>query len=229
MKAARILKRVKSNTRNVLSSHPDKFLGKLKGVIHVGANVGQEKDLYERYNLNVIWIEPIPKVYKALRSKIKEYPKQKAYRHLITDKDASAYHFHVANNFGASSSILKLADHKQIWPEVEYEETILMESITLFTLCKTKNINISLYDGLIIDTQGSELMVLKGAIPLLPYFKFIKIEVPDFNSYKGCCKVDDISAFLTRYNFKEVSKHKFAYKKNVGSYYDIIFKQCKDR
>jgi hypothetical protein len=41
---------------------PYRFLRRTKGVVHVGANEGQERDIYARYNLNVLWIEPLPDV-----------------------------------------------------------------------------------------------------------------------------------------------------------------------
>jgi len=39
--------------------NPNVFLRNAKGVIHIGANDGEEKELYATYNLDVIWIEPI--------------------------------------------------------------------------------------------------------------------------------------------------------------------------
>jgi len=45
---------------------PDVFLDRVKGVIHVGANTGQERLIYESRQLNVFWVEPIPNVYEIL-------------------------------------------------------------------------------------------------------------------------------------------------------------------
>ena len=60
---------------------------------------------------------------------------------------------------------------------------------------------------LIMDTQGSELLVLKGAIPVFQNFTYIKTEVPDFESYKGCCQLKDLQTFLKQYDFTELSRH----------------------
>ena len=48
------------------TAEPDDFLRSCSGVIHVGANSGQERELYAQHGLNVVWIEPIPEVYTAL-------------------------------------------------------------------------------------------------------------------------------------------------------------------
>ena len=95
------------------------FLNSVSGVIHVGANSGQERDEYNLYSLNVIWIEPIPKVFNKLKKNIKKYSKQKAYKYLLTNIDNQDINFKIANNAGQSSSILELNQHKDIWPNVE--------------------------------------------------------------------------------------------------------------
>lgn len=184
-----------------------------------------KKEIYTKNNLNVLWVEPIPKVYKKLKENIKDYEKQKAIEALITDKDDKEYIFNIANNDGASSSILKLEKHKDIWPEVFYEETILLKSITLDKLIEKENITINDYQALVLDTQGSELLVLKGSIASLKHFKYIATEVADFESYKDCCTLEDITKFMKKYNFQENYRSKFAESTNGGSYYDILFKR----
>ncbi len=217
-------KAIVRKAKSLLKKNPDRFLKKVKGLIHVGANTGQEIQLYAKYGLSVIWIEPIPEVFEILKSNLIGFPKQIALKELVTDLDNKEYHFHLANNNGASSSILELNLHQDIWPEVTFEKTIKLYSKTLSSLLKD-NTNIQEYDMLVMDTQGSELLVLKGAIPILQNFTFIKTEVPDFESYKGCCQLKDLQSFLSQHGFKELSRHKFATHPSGGSYYDIIYKK----
>ena len=54
------------------------FLNNVSGVIHIGANSGQEREEYNLYSLDVIWIEPIPKVFKKLKKKYKKISKTKS-------------------------------------------------------------------------------------------------------------------------------------------------------
>lgn len=70
------------------------ILNKVKGVIHVGASEGQERDLYNNYGLNVLWIEPIPQIYQKLQNNIKNYSRQIGLNYLVTDKDNQEYDFH---------------------------------------------------------------------------------------------------------------------------------------
>lgn len=211
--------------RSVFKPTPDKFLKKIKGVIHVGANTGQEIQLYAKYGLSVVWIEPIPNIFQALKNNLKDFPGQIALNGLVTDVDNGEYQFHLANNNGASSSILELNLHQDIWPDVTFEKSINLRSKTLTTLLKENNIDPSPYDMLTIDTQGSELLILKGAEPILGNFTFIQSEVPNFEAYKGCCQLKDLQSFLVDRGYKEVFRNKFATHPNGGSYYDIIFKK----
>jgi hypothetical protein len=65
--------------------NPDHFLWQARGVIHVGANAGFEREDYHRKMLDVVWIEPIPSVFENLCANIRKYPRQKALQALITN------------------------------------------------------------------------------------------------------------------------------------------------
>jgi FkbM family methyltransferase len=204
----------------------DAFLWRCTGVIHVGANVGHEAQEYEDRGLRVLWIEPISEVFAILKTRISHFPQQSALQALVTDQDGKEYEFHIANNEGGSSSIFDFADHKDIWPDVRFERTIRLQSTTLPNLCAENGVDMRRYDCLIMDTQGSELLVLRGAEPILKQFKFIKTEAADFEAYAGCAKVDAIVAFLRGHGFEEVKRKQFAHKPGGGGYFEILFKRC---
>ena len=217
------IKTILRRARSKLNLDPDRFLRKVSGVIHIGANTGQERELYAQYGLRVIWIEPIPEVFETLKANLTGFPRQRALKCLVTDQDNVEHRFHIANNYGASSSILDLNLHKDVWPQVTYERTITLRSKTLASLLKDEHIDTSEYDALVMDTQGSELLVLKGAVSIMQNFTHIKTEVPDFESYKGCCQLVDIESFLVRHGYQKFSRHKFAEHPEGGNYYDVVY------
>lgn len=219
------MKRLARRLVGLFKRHPEYFLGRVKGVIHVGANIGQERDIYASRGLNVLWIEPIPVVFGRLKDRIEPYPDQRAVNRLVTDVDGKEYSFHLSSNDGASSSIYNLADHRKIWPEVTFTETVKLESITLASLVERERIDLDRYDALILDTQGSELLVLKGAATLLHRFAFIKTEAADFESYEGCCRLADIDDFLKDRGFKRTATKRVAHKAGVGSYYEVSYER----
>jgi len=226
--------RIKKIARNVLNRdrqitkllkiNSEGFLKDISGVVHVGANTGQEREIYNSYGLAVIWVEPIPEIFEQLKNNIKGYKNQQAFKALITDVENKKYEFHISNNHGASSSIYELKHHKDIWPHISYQESISMNSITLTSLFRRELIDITKYQALIMDTQGSELLVLKGSLPILKSFKYIKTEVADFESYIGCCQLKEMRDFMSEHGYKEYRCRKFAQRAKGGNYYDIIFK-----
>ena len=227
-KIKKIKNQIKSSFNKIfyflkIKKNPDFFFKKITGVIHVGANEGQERDKYKKYSLSVVWVEPIPEVFEQLKRNINDYPNQKAFKYLLTDQDDQEVELKISNNNGLSSSILNLGLHKKIWPEVNYINSMKLKSSTLNTLINKENLNIKEYQALILDTQGSELLILKGASEILVNMKYIVTEAADFDSYVGCCNINDLSEFLQKYGFKETSRKKFAHNEKAGSYYDVIY------
>lgn len=207
-----------------LKKDPDAFLRRVSGVIHIGANTGQERELYAKRKLDVLWIEPVPAVFEQLKGNLEGFPRQKACRYLVTDKDDEPYEFHIASNRGESSSIFDIGRVRDTFPQVYYESTITLKSITFSSLVKKENIDTNKFDALVMDTEGAELLVLKGAAPYINRFKYIKTEAADFESRVGSCTVKDIEEFLGPCGFRECSRHEFASHPSGGKWYNIVYK-----
>lgn len=202
------------------------FLRRSRGVVHVGANSGQERDIYAGFGLRVIWIEPIPEVFETLTRNISGYPNQRALNYLISDEDGKECQFHVANNGGESSSILDLSKHKEMWPDVAFTKTVTLTTATLRTALKKEGVDSSQFDTLVLDTQGAEQRILEGAISLLPAFQFVKVEAPDFEAYEGCCQIDGLSAFMTGQKFREYCREPFSHRPGLGTYFNVVYQKA---
>lgn len=201
------------------------YLEDVSGVIHVGANSGQERAYYNDLNLDILWIEPIPEVFKKLEINIQKYPKQKALQALITDQDGDTHTLHIAKNDGESSSIFELDKHKDIWPDIHFIGDIELKSITLPSLLKREQISPCRYQVLVLDTQGAELLILQGATPLLKNFKYIKTEAWTFSAYKECCQLHEIESFMKKHGFKEMGRVQTANRDGTGASFDIDYKR----
>jgi hypothetical protein len=101
----------------------------------------------------------------------------------------------------------------------------VINSITLQTLLTKERIDITKYDALVMDTQGSELLILKGASNLLEAFKFVKTEATDFELYEGCAQLGDVDHFLRSHGFCEYYRNNFAVRKQGGNCYDIVYRR----
>jgi 2-O-methyltransferase len=201
----------------------DRFLEDCSGVIHVGANSGQERYLYAQHRLPVIWIEPLDGPFKSLLMNIRNLPEQTAIKALITDRDGDRHILHIASNEGASSSILDFNHVNAIWPDIHYVDKVEVQSLTLPTaLAGTDWVACN---ALVLDTQGTELLILKGAEPILKHFKYIKTEAADFELYKDCATERELCGFLAARGFMLRKKEIFAKHPNGGTCSDLLFRQ----
>lgn len=201
------------------------FLKDATGVIHVGANTGQEREIYAAHGLPVLWIEPLPGIFEKLVENLGGYLNQHAACRLLTDCDGVEYEFGIANNGGQSSSIFPFAEHKKIWPDVDYSSTVRLKSTTLKNLINIANIDLKLYNTLILDVQGAELLVLKGAGEHLSQFRFIRCEAADVELYKGACLLKDLDEYLLPRGFERVETWQAISKPGIGQTYEALYQR----
>lgn len=189
---------------------------KPQGVLHIGANVGEEAPVYDQLGIkNVQWIEGNPEIFPTLLKNIEPYPGQRAMCYLIGDKHDEPVNFHISNNGSQSSSVLELGTHLQQHPEVHYTHDIPLVMKRIDELFGHR-LPFEM-DFLNLDTQGNELMVMKGMGDLLRSFKWIYSEVNRDFVYKNCPLVNDIDLFLNGFGFMRVET------KWIGNWGDAIF------
>lgn len=196
-----------------------------RGIIHVGANVGQEAGRYAKHGQRVVWIEPNPSLIPRLRANAEKHPGQTVIEALVSERDGDEVDFHIAGNDGHSSSILEMKEHRTMFPEVDYVDRARMTTRTLPALLAEHGVDLSSYDTLLLDTQGAELMVLRGAEPILGGFRYIQTEAPDFEAYAGCPTRETLVAYMAQRGFRLHAVKCFARQAGTGRYFDLLFKR----
>jgi FkbM family methyltransferase len=207
------------------------------GIIHIGANHGQESDsYYNRYgNPKVIFIEADPKVFLKLHENLSKYPNQIAIQALVADKDNVEWDFLCdKNNAGQSSSLFDFHLHKKMFPNVVMGESIKLIGKTLPTILKENNIDIKDYKHINMDVEGAELLVLKGIGSDLRNFETITLEASDFESRFGQPLLKEIDKYMFAAEFTKLNQRKIHHPdgKNVfeisdGSYYEVTYANIK--
>ena len=203
--------------------HPLRFTQKCRGVIHIGAHEGEEAWIYNALMVpRVLWVEGDPDLMPALSQKLMSFRRQTAVQALLTERDGEAVKFYVTNNDGASSSVLPLGRCNEMYPEIQVIAEKTLISSTLETLLH-KYDPLAKLDGMVIDVQGAELAVLKGAGKRLKQFRWIFAECADFELYKGCCTLQSLSEFLSSFGFKESARYPTKITAGVGTALDVLF------
>lgn len=175
----------------------------IKGVLHLGASTGQERDAYDNYCKGwVIWVEAIPRVYLELQQNLKSYSHQTAYNACLSNVDGDDVVFNVSNNESQSSSILELGVHALIHPEVHYIEQIAMKTQRVDTLLK--NVDVSSINFLNVDLQGAEHLAIEGMGDLIKNFDYALLEVNMKETYKDCMLIEELDYFMLQRGFERV-------------------------
>jgi FkbM family methyltransferase len=188
-------------------SHPLKLLSELRlappqGIIHVGANFGQEISAYRSSGAQIcLYFEPIPAIFEKLKSNLENIPNHYALQELISDKDDEEVVFNITNN-SLSSSMLPLGKHSVLYPNIKYVKSLSIKTKTLDGIIE-KQFSAQKFDALIIDVQGAEIKVLNGAKNLLKsQLTYIYAEVSEEPLYEGGCTFDEVTEFLKSYGFR---------------------------
>lgn len=172
-----------------------------KGVLHIGANKGEEFPVYMELGIKrQIWFEANPDIYKKLVENISSNPEAIAFNYCVGDENKDVI-LHESNNEGQSSSILDLGTHLEVHPEVFFVRDIIVEMKRIDSMYSSLSDEV---DFLNIDVQGAELQVLKGMGNLLNEFNWAYLEVNKAELYKGCALVEEIDEYLASFGFVRV-------------------------
>lgn len=176
----------------------DGFNIPIKGIIHIGAHVCEEKQSYNSNGVddsNIIWIEGNPNLVQY----VKDHGILNIYNALIDEKEESVP-FYIADNF-QSSSILEMGTHTEHHKNVKYIGYIPLQTITLAHFFEQNSLDISKYNFWNLDIQGVELRALRSAGDLLQYADALYLEINYEEVYKGCSQINEIDAFLLEKGF----------------------------
>lgn len=171
------------------------------GVVHVGAYTCNECEIYSQCDISsrVLLVEPNPRVYTMLRSKFGS-------THTVINAAACEYDGWAELNIRTNdwgSSLLPLQDElEQVTTRAGYiDKTEGKERVP----CRRLDTIVAEVGGsfsvLVIDAEGYELNVLKGAEKMLERIQMIHAEVYFRPQWQGGTTVEDLQEFLALRGF----------------------------
>ena len=200
-----------------------------KGILHIGAHEAAEARFYN--DKSVIWIEANPELMPGLLRNIAPFPKQRAFCALLGDAERDV-DFKIASNFGASSSVFELGPYssgpQSLWPgyELQMQKSIHLSMQMLDHFVAERAIDVRRYDHWVLDVQGAELLVLKGAVNSLALCKVISTEISTVEVYKDGALYPEIRKFLAGAGFTPlVEPHSLSMQHGDITFVHISLKQ----
>lgn len=147
------------------------------------------------------FVEPIPHIFAKLQKTLTQYPGYVGIQALCSDVANEWVDFFVSSNDGGSSSMLGLGNHASLYPSISYVETLHLQTSTADNIAKSHFPGTD-FDLLVLDTQGAEMHVLRGAVDLLQRSKAAWIEVSEEPLYEGGCTFEEVTAFTRSFGMK---------------------------
>jgi len=174
-----------------------------RGVLHVGAHMGEEVPAYRDHRYGPIWlVEANPEVIPKLAAKFEGANDVRVIDGAIGAHEGSVeFIVHRTKKGGVESSgVLPLARLGEIVPVFDSEVRYDVAMTTIDTLVARESIE-SAFDLLVLDIQGAEKQALDGASRTLAGVRFVICEVNLIANYRACALEHDIDAVFTAHGF----------------------------
>jgi len=192
----------------------------IRGVIHVGANDGKEIPWYRAEGYGpIIAVEPHPEAFKKLVACHG--------REALCVRMAFGARFYkelLRLNVPADGDTEKTSKYNAI-PTPGHEWTNVPQGVGVYALeirlddwASNSGLDLSQYNALVIDVQGMELEVLRGAQKSLRGFDFLSVECSAKPMYDGEAPAEEVILFLKEQGFRQDTP--------VCEHDDILFSRC---
>jgi FkbM family methyltransferase len=177
----------------------DKYNLNVSGLLHIGGHYGGELQKYKSHNIdNIVLFEPLSSNFSVLSEAVKNIGGNVVAHQVALGNDNRKVTMNISSNEAQSSSILTPKVHLTAHPEVSFSGTEEVE------MKKLDDYDYKDYNMIVVDVQGYELEVLKGASQTLHNIDYIYCEVNRDEVYEGNARVEEIDEFLSTYGFKRV-------------------------
>lgn len=182
-----------------------KYNVKVRGVIQVGSHWAEEHNVFMELGIkNMVYIEPCREAFCELWNRFFFNGDGITLFHVAcADYEGESEMFTSHNNQGQSNSLLKPLLHIHQHPEVVFNET---EKVKV-TLLDNLGLDMSKYNLLMMDVQGAEGLVLKGATETLKHIDMIYTECNRDFTYENNILIEEMDAFLEPFGFKRVETY----------------------
>lgn len=176
----------------------------IRGVIHVGAHVANEADVYEGIK-DVLWVEANPEVFGELQTNVRAHGHRTALA-LLSETSGQCLEFHVMSGDKGSSSVHKPTRHLEQYPHITETHTIPIRTTTLDDLIDDLGSDANM---LVIDAQGHELSVLIGGQRHMEQFDIVIAEGYPVPLYEGATTSGELCDAMLRIGYSAIASHDF--------------------
>ncbi len=169
----------------------------LEAGAHVGFDTAQMAMVFPMAKIHAF--EPIPHLFEKLRENTANFKNVSTY-HVALGQSTGQASINVSEGeVEASSSLLTPKDHIQLFPNIKFEKSLIIDTITLDEWAIANKIN--RIDFMWLDMQGYEITALEAGLNILGTVKTIFIEVSLVEMYENAPLLHEIEAWMNKHGF----------------------------
>lgn len=162
---------------------------KVTGIIHVGGHYAEEDQLYLRAGVDKrMYFEPVYENFAELKKRVQ--PGAILHNVALGSENKTGEMFIESANQGESCSLLEPLEHLKQYPNITFDSRQIVD------VCRLDSFETTGFNFLVLDVQGYELEVLKGAIHALDHIDYVLSEVNFVEMYRGCVLFAELSEWL---------------------------------
>lgn len=180
-----------------------KYSIKADGCIHVGAHHAQEHPDYVAAGIKrFVYIEPCAAAFNVLKNKFAAHHHIQLFNYACGEVECEQVMYTGSQNEGQSNSLLRMDKHLLIHPGITLPNTELVTVKRLDSL----GLAHKGYQLLVMDVQGFEGRVLKGAIETLKQVNYVYTEINKDFVYENCTLVGELDELLHEFDRVETGQ-----------------------
>lgn len=179
----------------------------IKGVVHVGANDGEEIEWYLHQLWTPIWaIEPLPRAYDLLVGHYGSHPEVVCSNFALGNQNGLLPLYEDLTGTGkgtAAGHTFPTEGHDWTVTRPYAAEPIHVPSFRADSIdwpVRATEVN-----ALVVDAEGMELKVLQGFGESLQYFSYLNIECSERPTYRDQAPAQEVVDFLAARGFRQDS------------------------
>lgn len=174
-------------------------------LIHVGAHLVQERNEYQHLGFEpVLWFEAQPEIATRAQKILQTFQRQELRNVGLWSKAGTELELFVAGHEGSSSSLLEPYLISASHPDVSFQSSYKIKTSTLDLEVINSPGDFKI---LVLDVQGAELEVLKGAEQTLKNVDYIFSEISTLELYKNSPPAHELSKYLEKSGFLFAASH----------------------
>ncbi len=185
-----------------------RHLPKVSTVIHLGAHVGEELEVYDSLGIaNVHWVEGDNAACIALRERIALRKQHHIHQAWIADFCGRITKIYRASN-SQSTSLAEPDLHLIEHPDVTFtEENGDFQVQTLDHLLSSAELSPDECNVLVMDLQGVEMAAMRGGLSTLRRMQAVYTEVNIRSIYAGCVILPDMDKWMLDRGFMRLDTY----------------------